>query len=550
MFKKQIVGIDISDRSIEALVLRKAFFGKPRVVAYARVVLRGEVIKNGVIKNPQKLAEHLTQLLKSAHPRPIKARQCIVSIPESQVFTTVFKLPAGLRRREIYNTIPVKAEEVIPFKSSEVYFDFKTLAVEGESQEVFYVATPMRVVDAYVTALQAAALQPVALDLESVSLARALIGPVNKSDGAKLLMDIGARSTNLNIFDRNGIRQSLTVRIAGDRFTKAVAKALGLPAKEAIDAKIKNGFDPKKNSGKVLMALQNECKRIIAEARTFIDYYQTEYARKITGVILAGGSALLPQVDQYLANNLGIETSIGNPFAKVVDPKNLTKLKSKSVLFSNVAGLALRGVTKNPIAGDINLLPLAAPRFTVAPPRNEKKAWRLIYVRLLVLMLLLMGLLGVWYSKNQGFDLYQQVFPEPQYQSEFISDIDPAILDELRASLLLDLTASSTATTTATTTSALTAPPAPTFTVRIRPTSVGYLNVRSGPSTTFDTVTQANSGTEYPFIEEQSGWYHIRVDDALTGWVITTFAERIEVPPALEASGVTSDSDAVTAEDQ
>jgi len=36
MLKKKIFGLDISDHSIEALVLTKPFFGKAKVTAYAR----------------------------------------------------------------------------------------------------------------------------------------------------------------------------------------------------------------------------------------------------------------------------------------------------------------------------------------------------------------------------------------------------------------------------------------------------------------------------------------------------------------------------------
>ena len=48
MTKKQIFGLDISDHSIEALVLSKPFFGKPKITAYARTILRGEIVKDGI----------------------------------------------------------------------------------------------------------------------------------------------------------------------------------------------------------------------------------------------------------------------------------------------------------------------------------------------------------------------------------------------------------------------------------------------------------------------------------------------------------------------
>jgi type IV pilus assembly protein PilM len=515
MFKKQIFGLDISDHSIEALILEKPFFGVPKVVAYARMLLRGEVVKNGVIKKPEKLAENIIKLLESAKPKPIRTPYCILSLPESQIFTAVFKLPAGLKYKEIKNTIPYKAEEVIPFKSSEIYFDFKPITQQGDTQEVFYVAAPSKVVDSYVQVLTSVGLKPIAFDLESISSARALTETLNKSGNAKILLDIGARTTNLNIFDRNGIRQSLTIKIAGDRFTKVVATKLKIAEKQAEELKVKNGFDPKLEKGRVALILQSEFKRIVAEAKKVVEYYQAQTQRKIDQVILLGGSALLPSVDQYLADNLLIEAVVGNPLAKITDPKELAKFKNKSVLFTNVVGLALRGVGKGPETSDINLLPLRPKRFSFVPDRGDKRGWKLVYVRLAVLLVFTVILAGLFVWRQQGNDLYQKFFPIPKYDSQLDSGVDPAVLEELRQYMLTPTT---------------TAAAQPEVKIKIKPTTLGFLNFREGPGESYKKTGQVNSGNEYKLISEQDGWYQIQVDEKITGWVASDFAEKIQQP--------------------
>lgn len=522
MIKKQIFGLDISDHSIEAFVLAKPYFGKAKVVAYARTLLKGEVVKNGIIKNPKKLEESIIELLQSAQPKPIRTPACILSLPESQVFTTVFKLPAGLKRNEIKNTIPYKAEEVIPFKSTEIYFDFKTLIVEGETQEVFYVAVPAKVIDSYVSVLKNLNLEPVAFDLESISLARALIDPAKRKGQAKLMMDIGSRTTNLNIFDRGGIRQSLVIKIAGDRFTKAIASKLKITPKEAAELKMKNGFDPKVQQGKVLLILQNEFKRIIGETKKLIEFYQTQYNRQIDEIILAGGSSLLPKLDQYLADNSGLKTNIGNPLAKISDPKDLVELKDHSILFANVAGLALRGINKNPVSSDINLLPLPPAKFSLAPPKESKRAWKLVYLRLAVFIILLLVLAGLFMLKQNGLDLYKKVVPVPEYSTVMDSGIDLELLKELREALLVP-----------TPTPTVSPPIAEEIVesenkVLIRQTGLGYLNVREGPGLNFKKINQTDSGTEHILLEEQDDWYLIQLDDETTGWVYSVYVDKLE----------------------
>lgn len=507
MFKRQIFGLDISDHSIEALLLEKPFLGKVKAVSYARAILHGEVVKNGIIKKPEKLAQAIVKLLASAKPGPITAQHCVLSLPESQVFSTIFKLPAGLRPGEIKNTIPYKAEEAIPFNPAEIYYDFKKINQYAETQEIFYVAVPIKVVDSYVQVLASVGLKPLAFDLESVSLVRALISLPIKSDKAKLVMDIGARTTNLNIFDRNGIRQNLTIKVAGDHFTKAIAKSLNITSKAADELKIKNGFDPKNEQGKILLVLQKEFKRIIAEAKRLIDFYQTENSRQIDQVILVGGSALLPQLDQYLADNLGIETIVGEPLTKIDDPQNLLVLKKKAILFANVIGLAWRGLNKNPVTGDINLLPIVAKKITLAPPKWQKKAWLMIYFRLAVFVALILVLGLILVLRQSNWDLYGKIFPSPKYQTD-MTGVDPAQLDQLRQNLLT--------------------PPTSTLPlIQIKDNSVGYLNVRERPGQDYKIIGQAPNGQKYSLLGEQNNWYQIQLNEKTSGWVNSLYVDKL-----------------------
>jgi len=48
------------------------------------------------------------------------------------------------------------------------------------------------------------------------------------------------------------------------------------------------------------------------------------------------------------------------------------------------------------------------------------------------------------------------------------------------------------------------------------------LNVRSGPGTDYDQVTQVHKGETYPILEEEGEWVKIELDD-LTGWIITDY---------------------------
>src|SRR5690606_18478393 len=105
-----------------------------------------------------------------------------------------------------------------------------------------------------------------------------------------------------NIFDRNGIRHSAVIKIAGNKLTAVIAKAEGKTAKEAENLKIKNGFLADQQSKKALTVLQKEGKKLASEIIKQLEFYQQKYECNINRVILAGGSSLLPGFDQYLAD--------------------------------------------------------------------------------------------------------------------------------------------------------------------------------------------------------------------------------------------------------
>lgn len=61
--------------------------------------------------------------------------------------------------------------------------------------------------------------------------------------------------------------------------------------------------------------------------------------------------------------------------------------------------------------------------------------------------------------------------------------------------------------------------------IYILDTGTGYLNVRSGPGTNFEVKTKVTPGDKYDLIEEKDGWYLISIEEDLSGWVISTYAD-------------------------
>lgn len=64
--------------------------------------------------------------------------------------------------------------------------------------------------------------------------------------------------------------------------------------------------------------------------------------------------------------------------------------------------------------------------------------------------------------------------------------------------------------------------------VKVLSTPTGFLRVRSGPGTGNAEITTIKPGDTFVIIEEENGWYHIQIDEDVSGWVSEEFVEKVE----------------------
>jgi len=355
LFKKQsVIGIDISDYSIEVLQLNE----KREVLTYGRLILEEDIIHNGKILEKEKLVAKLEEVLRGTKPTPSYSAHStsgvILSLPESKTFIHLFKIPKDLTGQELKQAVYKEALKIIPVDQEKIYWDFQVLSPDKDYQRVLYTGTLKEIVSEYIDVLSQLDLKPIAFDLETASLARALI---KQSKVPMMIIDIGARTTLLGIFDSKGVLNlSITIPIAGNHFTKAVADTLKIKNDKAEKLKRTFGFSEKKTSKKISSILKASFQKVLKEIEDTIHYYEESSGESIEEIILAGGSALLPEIDHYLASNLKKKVSVGNPLKKI-SPSTAFKAGKKNppILFANVIGLALRGISARPSQGGFNL---------------------------------------------------------------------------------------------------------------------------------------------------------------------------------------------------
>ena len=318
-------GLDISERSVKFAQLRDSD-GKQQLVSYGNIPLPQGILEKGEIKDEKKLAEHLRTIPQYTQGKKLSTPYVVASLPEEQTFLEIIQLPR-MKRAELEHAIRAEAENYIPYSIDTMYLDFQVIspAQKQEHTDVLLVAIPKETVDSYISVLQDAKLRPLALEVESLSVGRALISN-QLPENPVLIVDIGLAGSSFSVFVGKSLRFTSSISIGARQFTQSLMKTLQVAEKEADELKESYGLQNQGARGKEVMdALIPPATDLVEQVKKYIEYYSsraqhqhpTKKNSEIRRVLLAGGGALLWGLPEFLARELQAEVELGNPWVNM-----------------------------------------------------------------------------------------------------------------------------------------------------------------------------------------------------------------------------------------
>lgn len=353
---ESFLGIDVGTASIKVVELvdskrpTLANYGKLNSYGYLRRI-REPLQAASVPALDGDVAAMIRSVLQETN---ISLRRASLSIPLFISFSELLELPM-MSRKELEEAIPYQAKQVVPLPTEEVVVDWE---VVGQTKKkdvnvrpaqdkllVMLVAVPREVIDRYVEIARLADIQIEALEVEAMSMVRALKGK-GWPEHPVVILDVGALSTNVLIVDEGIIYVHRSIDTSGVEFTSAIAQALGIQVARAEGMKLEVGMRREGAEG-AYQALLQIANVIADETEKLINSFQRRYGKRVGDVRLVGGSALLEGFDAYLADRLHIDVSRGNPFVESIIsyPDELTRtLNEIGPEFTVAAGLALRNI--------------------------------------------------------------------------------------------------------------------------------------------------------------------------------------------------------------
>jgi len=350
-------GLDISEVSLKIVNLERRG-GYLNLASIGEIQIKEGVIRNGEIKDKESLIKSIKRAIAEVKGKKVSTKYVIASLPEEKSFLQVIQMPKILEE-DLKSAVIFEAENYIPLPIEEVYLDsqiVEPVVDHLDHYDVLISALPKKMVDPYVECFKAAGLKPLALEIESLSIARSLVKDELTSSPV-LLIDLGATKTSFIVFSGHSLRFTFSIPVSSQKFTESIVRSMKIDQKEAERLKVKYGLQTQatKEGGEVFDALIPPLTDLIEQIKKCLDYYQSHSGhehlppdgQEVKKVFLCGGGANLKGLPALLSQQLELPVEIGNPWINILDEKNKEKPKiplEESLKYATAIGLALRGI--------------------------------------------------------------------------------------------------------------------------------------------------------------------------------------------------------------
>jgi type IV pilus assembly protein PilM len=350
------IGLDVSGNSLKVVQLEQKT-KQLRLKSFHEALLPKGLIINDAIVDTKTFDFLLKQSLDKPGYGRFDTSHVIASLPESKSFVRVIQIPQ-MSDGEANNAVPFEAESFIPLPIDQVYLDWQKIPGQAGNQtglgasaepgkmNILMIASPKEFVDRYLEILDKTGLKVVALEVESQSCLRAAIGTGSRE--TSLLVELGGLRSSLIMVEEGNLQFTSTIPIAGNTFTESIARALGVSSSKAEEIKKKVGITNTAEYPNIKTELLPVLYNLAAEIKNILKFHGEHSSNQVARVIIAGGSARLKNLSEFLANQLfeaGVpKVDLANPIQNlnITNTEHLDPLESLS--FTAAIGLAARGV--------------------------------------------------------------------------------------------------------------------------------------------------------------------------------------------------------------
>jgi len=334
--EKRILGLDIGTYGVKAVELDTSGrepvitnFGKTRV------------------RSPHAMVEAIREVRSLAGT---KTKRVVTAVSGRSVIVRYIQM-RRMGDADLRNAVRFEAKKYIPFDTEEIVLDCQRLDGNGsassgdetDQMRVLLVAVKKSSVVEQLTLLREAGVQPVVIDVDGFALGNAWELSRRGGGGngeAVALVDVGANKACINILMGASSYFTREVYVAGNDFSEAISRRMELDVQQVETLKRAPGEQLEEVREATLGTLDD----LGNEIRLSLDYFENQFEREVSEILLSGGGAALPWIQEELSGLLAKPVRTWDPLETVscdVGPAE-ERLRCESAQFAVAVGLAAR----------------------------------------------------------------------------------------------------------------------------------------------------------------------------------------------------------------
>lgn len=343
--------------------------------------------------------------------KQIKAKNINVCAPGFHVFSKFVKLPP-VDSGKVTQIIQYEAQQNVPFPLQEVVWDYQILGTTPSGEmEVLLVAIKSDIVEGLFRVAETAGLSLQIADVSAAALCNAFRYNYGEVEECTMLLDIGAKTSNLLFFEKGKVF-ARGINLGANSITQDFVNESKMKFDMAEKLKIAEGFvslggayeEPENPQQAAIAKIARQfMTRLHIQVNQTMQFYRGQQGGSAPQrLFLAGGASIMPYTAQFFAEKLNVPVEYFNPFRNVqIDPAiHLEELAKVAHAMGEVVGLGLRNLATCPI--ELNLMPESTVRWQTF---NQKKPYFIATVFCLVVVIAAVGFLFNRLAAVQDEDL-------------------------------------------------------------------------------------------------------------------------------------------------
>ncbi len=421
---KTAVGIDVGTNSIKMAVVRKERDGI-RILRAVAVPIPLDVAGSRD-RRTQFVSESMGTLLADSDARK---NPVVIATPGQAVFIRYVKLPP-VAPGKLDQIVGYEAQQQVPFPLDGVIWDYQRLPSRTPAEtNIVLVAIKRELIGQSLEQLAVHHVEPEVIDHGPLAFYNCAkyVGEL-PDDQVTILLDVGAKATDLSIERDGQLCWTRSVPTGGNDLTEAIARALNIDTVAAESAKLEQGAISEQGAGAegdqgaaIQEAIRPVLEELLSEVQRSVGYFRSQLeGGRVDRVLLCGGTGRLPGFDALLEGRLGVEVLHADVLGRLGTTPDVMSGLDGAGDMEVAVGLALRVLV--PCKLTINLLP---PELIQRQQMRRKRPY-------LVASAVLFALIGASSSvfTYQDYDVLDQEYQRVHSRLTSITKFEPDVKKE------------------------------------------------------------------------------------------------------------------------